>query len=128
HDWRVVGALVRSQARGGRGGRAEIQPRRRSPPSPTSRGSVSLSSPCGGAVAMNAIGTMTLLSKEVRRFLRVPGQTVLSPLITTTLYFLVFGYSIGARVREVQGVPYLEFIVPGLVFLGIANNAFLNSS
>jgi len=77
---------------------------------------------------MNRVGTKTLLGKEVRRFLRVPGQTVLSPLITTTLYFVVFGYSLGSRVREIHGVPYVEFIVPGLVFLGIANNSFLNSS
>ncbi|MDY7225973.1 ABC transporter permease [Hyalangium rubrum] len=70
----------------------------------------------------------TLFAKEVRRFMRVPGQTVLSPLISTTLYFIVFGYSISSRVQEVEGVPYLSFIVPGLIFLGIANNAFLNSS
>jgi ABC-2 type transport system permease protein len=77
---------------------------------------------------MNTIGMKTLLSKEVRRFLRVPGQTVLSPLISTSLYFVVFGYSLSGRVHEVDGHPYLPFIVPGLVFLGIANNAFLNSS
>ena len=70
----------------------------------------------------------TLYKKEVRRFMRVPGQTVLSPLISTTLYFVVFGYSLGSRVKDVHGVAYIEFIVPGLVFLGIANNAFLNSS
>ncbi|WP_426756602.1 ABC transporter permease [Myxococcus sp. Y35] len=70
----------------------------------------------------------TLLAKEVRRFMRVPGQTVLSPLISTTLYFIVFGYSISGRIQTVEGSPYLHFIVPGLVFLGIANNAFLNSS
>lgn len=77
---------------------------------------------------MNTIGMRTLFIKEVRRFLRVPGQTVLSPLITTTLYFVVFGYSLGAAVPEVHGVRYMDFIVPGLVFLGIANNSFLNSS
>ena len=77
---------------------------------------------------MNTLGMKTLLSKEVRRFLRVPGQTVLSPLISTTLYFVVFGYSLGSSVREVDGLPYLQFIVPGLVFLGIANNSFLNTS
>lgn len=77
---------------------------------------------------MNTLGMKTLLSKEVRRFMRVPGQTVLSPLISTSLYFLVFGYSLSGRVHEVQGVPYLQFIVPGLIFLGLANNAFLNSS
>ncbi|MFY0583491.1 ABC transporter permease [Cystobacter fuscus] len=71
----------------------------------------------------------TLLVKEVRRFMRVPGQTVLSPLISTSLYFLVFGYSLSGRgAHEVEGVPYLSFIVPGLVFLGLANNSFLNSS
>lgn len=77
---------------------------------------------------MNTLGMKTLLVKEVRRFMRVPGQTVLSPLISTTLYFVVFGYSLSGRVHEVEGVPYLHFIVPGLVFLGLANNAFLNSS
>lgn len=77
---------------------------------------------------MNTLGMKTLLVKEVRRFMRVPGQTVLSPLISTSLYFLVFGYSLSGRGHEVEGVPYLAFIVPGLVFLGLANNAFLNSS
>ena len=77
---------------------------------------------------MNAIGLQTLFLKEVRRFLRVPGQTVLSPLVSTALYFVVFGYSLGGRVHSVDGQPYISFIVPGLVFLGIANNAFLNTS
>lgn len=76
---------------------------------------------------MNWVGTRTLLKKEVKRFLRVPGQTVASPLVSTTLYFLVFGYTVGSR-GEVQGIPYISFIVPGLVFLGVANNSFLNSS
>jgi len=77
---------------------------------------------------MNAVGLQTLFTKEVRRFLRVPGQTVLSPLISTTLYFVVFGVSLGGRMEEVTGQAYLPFIVPGLVFLGLANNAFLNTS
>jgi ABC-2 type transport system permease protein len=79
-------------------------------------------------LVVNVIGMQTLLEKEVRRFLRVPGQTILSPLISTTLYFLVFGYSLGGRVHQVGGVPYVIFIVPGLVFLGMANNSFLNTS
>ncbi len=77
---------------------------------------------------MNLWGARTLLMKEVRRFLRVPGQTILQPLISTALYFIVFSYTVGAVQREVDGVPYMQFIVPGLVFLGIANNAFLNAS
>ncbi len=77
---------------------------------------------------MIGLGLRTLFVKEVRRFLRVPGQTVLSPIITTTLYFVVFGYSLGSRLREVDGVPYARFIVPGLVTLGVVSNAFLNSA
>jgi ABC-2 type transport system permease protein len=50
-------------------------------------------------------GLWTLFRKEVMRFLRVPGQTLLSPVITTVLYFVVFGWSLGGRLREVHGVP-----------------------
>ena len=74
------------------------------------------------------LGLRTLLTKEVKRFMRVPGQTVLSPLITTTLYFVVFGFSLGSRLRDVEGVPYARFIVPGLVTLGVVSNAFLNTA
>lgn len=83
---------------------------------------------------MNWRGMQTLFAKEVRRFMRVPGQTVLSPLVSTMLYFIVFGYSVGGQLARgtathaSAGLPYLHFIVPGLVFLGIANNAFLNAS
>jgi ABC-2 type transport system permease protein len=74
------------------------------------------------------IGLRTLFAKEARRFLRVPGQTLAQPVITTALYFLVFGYALGGRVRELDGVPYVRFIVPGLVMLGVIQNSFLNSA
>jgi ABC-2 type transport system permease protein len=74
------------------------------------------------------LGLRTLYRKEVKRFLRVPGQTVVSPLITTALYFIVFGWSLGSRLREVDGIPYIRFLVPGLVMLSMINNAFLNTS
>jgi ABC-2 type transport system permease protein len=75
-----------------------------------------------------SLGLRTLLVKEVRRFLRVPGQTLASPLVTTTLYFLVFGWSIGHQLQDVDGVPYARFIVPGLVVMGVMQNAYLNSA
>jgi ABC-2 type transport system permease protein len=77
---------------------------------------------------VNWLGVRTLLDKETRRFLKVPGQTIGQPVVTTALYFLVFGYALGARVREVDGVPYGRFIVPGLVLLALSQNAFLNTS
>jgi ABC-2 type transport system permease protein len=73
-------------------------------------------------------GLWTLLVKEVRRFLRVPGQTLLSPVVTTALYFVVFGWSLGGRLAPVEGVPYARFIVPGLVALGVVSNAYSNTS
>jgi ABC-2 type transport system permease protein len=75
-----------------------------------------------------SLGFRTLLAKEIRRFLRVPGQTLATPLVTTTLYFVVFGVSIGHQLREVGGVPYARFIVPGLVLMGVIQNAYLNSA
>jgi ABC-2 type transport system permease protein len=77
---------------------------------------------------MNLIGLRTLLSKEIRRFMKVPGQTLAQPVVTTSLYFVVFGYALGSRVREIDGVPYVRFIVPGLVLMALIQNAFLNSA
>lgn len=74
------------------------------------------------------LGVRTLFLKEYRRFMKVPGQTLASPVVTTVLYLLVFGYALGGRLRQVAGVPYFDFIVPGLIMLGITSNAFLNSS
>jgi ABC-2 type transport system permease protein len=73
-------------------------------------------------------GLWTLFSKEVRRFLRVPGQTLLSPVVTTVLYFVVFGWSLGGRLADVGGVPYARFIAPGLVALGVVTNAYSNTA
>ncbi len=77
---------------------------------------------------MISYGLWTLFVKEVRRFLRVPGQTLLSPVVTTVLYFAVFGWSLGGRLREIEGVPYARFIVPGLVALGVVTNAYSNTA
>src|SRR4051812_3191530 len=76
----------------------------------------------------NWIGFQTLFKKETRRFLRVPGQTLAQPVVTTALYFLVFGFALGGRLRELDGVPYVRFIVPGLIMLSLIQNAFLNTS
>lgn len=77
---------------------------------------------------MIGLGLRTLFTKEYRRFMKVPGQTLASPVVSTVLYLLVFGYALGGRLRDVAGVPYFDFIVPGLMVLGITSNAFLNSS
>ncbi|TDP62634.1 ABC transporter permease [Bradymonas sediminis] len=73
-------------------------------------------------------GAWTLFRKEIHRFWNVASQTIVSPVVTTMLYFLVFGYSLGGRLKEVEGVPYIDFLVPGLVMLSLINNAFVNSA
>ena len=77
---------------------------------------------------MSTIALKTLLLKEIRRFAKVWLQTVLSPLVTTSLYFLVFGVALGSRLREISGVPYIQFVVPGLVMMTMVRDAFLNTS
>ena len=73
-------------------------------------------------------GAWTLFVRELRRFLSIAWQTIVNPVVTTMLYFLVFGYSLGGRLREVQGVPYVDFLVPGLVMLSVINNAYINAA
>ncbi len=77
---------------------------------------------------INWIGFKTLTMKEVRRFMKVWVQTVFSPLVTTSLYFLVFGVALGGRIDEINGMPYIQYVVPGLVMLSMISNSFLNSS
>ena len=77
---------------------------------------------------VNWLGLWTLYKKEVRRFLKVHFQTVLAPVTTSLLYMLVFSLAIGSRRGEVHGVEFTAFLAPGLVMLGILNNAFANSS
>ena len=70
----------------------------------------------------------TLLSREVNRFLKVWTQTLFAPLLTSALYVVVFGYGLGSRIREIEGVPYLDFILPGLILLSVITASYGNTS
>ncbi len=65
---------------------------------------------------------------EMARFFRTAGQSLLSPVISTSLYFIVFGAAIGSRIDQVEGVSYGTFIVPGLVMLTVMTQAISNAS
>lgn len=71
---------------------------------------------------------IALLQKEVARFLKVAVQTVVTPLMNSFLYLLIFGVSLGAQIQIGEGISYLAFLIPGLVMMGALNNAFQNSS
>jgi len=68
----------------------------------------------------------TLVTREVRRFLRIWPQTLLPPAITMTLYFIIFGNLIGSRIGEMGGFNYMEYIVPGIIMMAVINNAYAN--
>ena len=79
---------------------------------------------------MNALQTWiafsTLVRKEVKRFTRIWVQTLLPPVITMSLYFIIFGKLIGERIGEMSGTPYIAFVVPGLVMMAVINNSYAN--
>lgn len=68
----------------------------------------------------------TLFTKEILRFSRIWVQTILPSVITTTLYFVIFGKLIGERIGPMGGFDYLDFIVPGLVLMGVITNSYSN--
>lgn len=72
------------------------------------------------------IAFYTLLRKEVRRFLRIWIQTLLPPVITTALYFVIFGRLIGARIGIIDGVSYIDYIVPGVIMMSVITSAYAN--
>ena len=77
---------------------------------------------------MNIHGVRAIYRFEMARFRRTLWQSLATPVITTSLYFVVFGAAIGSRVNEVDGVPYGSFIVPGLVLLSVFTESLNNAS
>lgn len=73
---------------------------------------------------MNLVGLQTLTIKEIKRSLTVPLQTFGAPIITTVLYFLIFGQAIGNRIGPIDGISYQEFIMPGLIMMNVLTTAF----
>jgi ABC-2 type transport system permease protein len=75
---------------------------------------------------INLIGLATIVRKETRRILRIWVQTIVPPAITMTLYFVIFGSLIGQRIGDMNGVPYMTFIAPGLIMMSVISNSFGN--
>ncbi|MCB0327405.1 MAG: ABC transporter permease [Bdellovibrionales bacterium] len=77
---------------------------------------------------MNLRGLLAIYIYEMRRAFRTVGQSIISPVISTSLYFVVFGSAIGSRMDEVGGVSYGSFIVPGLIMLSVLTQSTSNGS
>lgn len=72
------------------------------------------------------VAFMTILRKEIKRYLRIWTQTLLPSAITMSLYFVIFGTLIGSRIGEMGGFSYMEFVVPGLIMMAIVTNSYSN--
>lgn len=73
-------------------------------------------------------GWVAVMEREILRYLKVWTQTLIPPILQAVLFILIFGLSLGPRIREVEGIAYLDFIAPGLVMLGIVNASYQNSA
>src|SRR3954462_11140885 len=77
---------------------------------------------------MNRYAVLAIFRFEMSRFRRTLWQSLVTPVLTTSLYFIVFGAAIGSRMSELGGVPYGAFIVPGLVMLSIFTESLNNAA
>ena len=73
-------------------------------------------------------GLVWLIKRETLRVSKLWTQTVLAPIVSSALFIVVFGFSLGGRIKEVQGFPYKEFIVPGLIVMAMVQAAYSNNS
>jgi ABC-2 type transport system permease protein len=74
----------------------------------------------------HSVAFQTILFKEIYRFARIWPQTVLPSAVTTSLYFLIFGTLIGGRIGPMHGIPYMDYIVPGVVLMSVITNSYSN--
>ena len=76
----------------------------------------------------NLIGFWTLVRREIVRFTSVFLQTIFPPLVSSFLFISIFGYTIGSHIEHVKGIPYLNFLIPGLVMMYVIESAYQNTS
>ncbi len=74
----------------------------------------------------NLIAYRTIVSEEIRRFLRIWPQTLLPPVISTSLYFMIFGQLIGDRIGAINHISYIDYIIPGIILMSVISNAYAN--
>ena len=77
---------------------------------------------------MNGRAILAIYKFEMARTLRTIWQSIVSPVISTSLYFVVFGAAIGSRITEIEGIAYGAFIVPGLIMLTLLTQSTMNAS
>lgn len=82
----------------------------------------------GTKSGINWIGLYTIVRREVSRMMRVPIQAFIAPWISALLFIFIFGFVVGGRISSIGGVPYIRFVLPGILMMNIVNASFLQSS
>ncbi len=77
---------------------------------------------------MNWIGLYTFIRREMERTFRVGTQTLVTPWISATVYIFIFGFVVGGRIQLISGVPYINFVLPGILMMNVLTSAFAHSS
>ncbi len=77
-------------------------------------------------LAEQVVGFKTIVIKEILRFSRIWVQTIIPPVITMSLYFVIFGNLIGSQIGDMDGVRYMDYIVPGLIMMAVITNSYAN--
>jgi len=78
--------------------------------------------------AVNWIAFKTLVTKEVRRFMRIWVQTIVPPAVSAVLYMMIFGKLIGTRIGVMDGHSYIDFVVPGIIMMAVITNSYSNAT
>jgi len=76
----------------------------------------------------NWTGFFTHLKRESLRFFKVPNNTIIPSLVSVFLYIVIFGAFLGSRIKEIEGIPYIQFLVPGLILMNIIMGSYMNPS
>ncbi|MCD8570790.1 MAG: ABC transporter permease [Alphaproteobacteria bacterium] len=77
---------------------------------------------------INTVGLYTLVRREVSRFLIVYAQTIVTPVVSTLLFYTIFALAFGGLEKEIGGIPFLQFLAPGLIMMSMVQNSFSNTS
>src|SRR3989338_8018899 len=73
-------------------------------------------------------GFQTLVRREIVRFTSVFMQTIIPPIVSSFLYIFIFGFSLGGRIQQIEGIPYLQYLIPGLLMMYVVERSYANTS
>lgn len=79
-------------------------------------------------MGLNYIGLWTIIKREIKRTTKIVNQVIWPPIISTLLYSFIFGISLGSKISEIEGIPYLHFLIPGLIMMSIIENSYSEGS